>query len=159
MKIFFNSLAVLAAAAYTGLLITVGLGFGPYWSDMNHVDILDWFNNKFFVYIGPVFMATFPPAFLATIVSVVLAWGNKEERKRWLYALGAILIPIVVTAVYHLPILDRFATEADTLTSEEVHAALSAWLTGHWLRPLGSLLAAIAGLWAMRAGYTGAARS
>lgn len=136
-----NTLAVVSVAAFAGVMISVGVTLGGYWTSLQPDEFLAWFerNNGYVARSVPITVA---PALLGLVGSIVVSWGDSEV---WLWLISTMCVGavLVMTARYFVPANTAFAS--GQLATADVPARLRQWLLVHSLRITLATAAAIAG--------------
>jgi uncharacterized membrane protein len=142
-RLIFNILAVIGAAAFTGVMLNIGLTLGAYWKGLPPSEFLDWFSAN-----NHLIARTIPLVALPTLVglagSLWLGWSEPTTRYLWLTSLGLVIGILIITFAYHLPTNSAFA--AKSIPLDQVPAALNLWLLLHAVRIALGLIASVVGL-------------
>ncbi len=136
-----NSIAVIGSAAFSGVMICIGVTLGGFWRSLPPQDFLDWFavNNSFVARSVPM---TVVPAFLGLGGSI---WTDRGTTDAWLWGLSTVCMAIVMvmTARFFVPANRAFA--GGKLDTRDVPRQLQRWLSVHAVRIALGLTAAIIG--------------
>ncbi len=120
-----NALTVIAAAAFAGGNLFIGLSMGAIWMNMDPLDFMNGFWGQF-----TRFTFTIMPLFTLTLIGLILSarldWANAPVKRLWLIAIGLYIATSAITMFYHLPL--NFALRAAELTSNEAASARRGWL-------------------------------
>ncbi|MEM8708103.1 MAG: DUF1772 domain-containing protein [Actinomycetota bacterium] len=133
-----GGIAVLATAAYAGVMIAIGLGLGRYWLDLPPQEFAAWFEANF-IFLLPTVAVTSVPALAAAVIAARRT-DDAAGRRDWYIALGLIGVTFAVTLAYHLPANLRIWDL--TMTDDELRTELTRWLALHAVRVVGALAAA-----------------
>ena len=114
-KLIFNIMAICGAAAFSGVMLSVGITLGGYWKSLSETDFLNWFanNNQFVAQSIP---AVFLLAFIGLAGSIWYSWGTPSFIY-WLAAGICILAVTGLTIGYFVPTNTAFASKAILLGS------------------------------------------
>ncbi|MEM7272762.1 MAG: DUF1772 domain-containing protein [Actinomycetota bacterium] len=134
------ALAVIGSAAYTGVLITIGLSLGRYWSTIPPEDYARQF-DQLFEFLLPAIAVTLVPAVVGVAWSLRRGWPS-PHRTVWLTAAAGLLVSLAITALYHVPANERIWS--DTITAAEIETERGRWLLWHAARTVAGLTAAVA---------------
>ncbi len=141
-KLFiFQLLAVGGSAAFFGVMLTIGLGLGKYWLDLEPLVFAQWFKDYYSLLL-PWAMLVLSPALIGVIGALVMRKSHRVEYKWWKIALISLSVAFLITLVYHLPANVRIWSLEQSST--EVATELNSWLIMHVLRVVASLVAAYA---------------
>ncbi|MEM9893351.1 MAG: anthrone oxygenase family protein [Actinomycetota bacterium] len=133
-------LAVIGSAAYTGVLITIGLGLGRYWQTVPPQDYAAQF-DEIFEFLLPAIAITLLPAMAGIALSLRRAW-NTTAKTLWLAAAIALAASLAITVLYHVPANNRIWS--DTITADDLDTERARWLGWHAARTIAGLTAALA---------------
>lgn len=129
-------------------MLCIGVTLGGYWRSLPPEDFLAWFaaNNQLVARTIPI---TVVPAFIGLVGSIWMAWGSSTSGViLWIISTLCFLGVIVLTVMYFVPTNTAFAS--GTIEVSEVSATLDQWVTIHYARIGGAMLAAILGCIALR---------
>lgn len=136
----FDFLALFGCAAFTGMLITIGMSFGSYWKSLTPEELMDWFASNPKGAARPL-----PFVLLPTLVglggAMWLQWGDPVAARLWIGAAASIGVLLIFTVVYFFPINGKL--EAKTMPSADVPGTLNRWLAFHWIRVVLGVLASL----------------
>lgn len=145
MKRFvYQNLAVVGSAMFTGVMLTIGLGLGRFWLDLEPQEFAVWFEANFILLL-PCVALTLVPAFVGVGWLLKQDWNVPRLRRGWLIALAGIGTASLITMVYHLPA--NFRLWGLDQTDSDVTSELRWWLVVHVLRVIAGLVGAVAALW------------
>jgi len=153
-KLFtFQLLAVGGSASFFGVMLTIGLGLGRYWLDLEPLVFAQWFTD-YFLLLLPCVTLVLLPAFIGVIGALLMRKSYSVEYKWWMIALIGLSVASLVTVVYHLPA--NFRIWSLDQSPAEVTTELNRWLILHVVRIAASLVATYA---AFRASFEMATNS
>ncbi|MGB5982991.1 MAG: DUF1772 domain-containing protein [Nonlabens sp.] len=140
MKNTLPFIAIIASAAFVGNMINIGLSYGVHWLSLDPIVFMKTFNVDFPLLLGPT-SVTLIPAFIATLSLFLLTKGNELARRYYLYAFIGLLLTIVITAIYHLPMnLDFMELK---YSAAEATSKLQGWILLHWVRVIVAIVATV----------------
>ncbi|WP_026753066.1 anthrone oxygenase family protein [Sediminibacter sp. Hel_I_10] len=140
MKKILPFIAIIASAAFVGNMITIGLSHCVHWQSLDPITFMETFKVDFPLLLGPT-AVTLMPGFLATLSLVILTKDNKEAKRYYLYAFLGLLLTIIQTAVYHLPM--NFDFMELKYSAAEATSKLQGWVFFHWVRIGVAIMAAV----------------
>lgn len=140
MKKILPFIAIIASAAFVGNMINIGLSYCVHWLSLEPITFMETFKVDFPLLLGPT-ATTLMPAFLATLSLVVLTKNNKEAKRYYRYAFIGLLLTIIQTAVYHLPMNLEFMELK--YSAAEAPSKLQSWVFFHWVRIIVALFATV----------------
>ncbi|MGB3256394.1 MAG: DUF1772 domain-containing protein [Ornithinimicrobium sp.] len=133
---------------FTAVMVTIGMGLGRLWAQIDPVVYGDTFLNTF-MFLLPCIAITLLPALIGTFSSWRRADAGSNEKRRWAVTLIGLIASVVVTLIYHLPA--NFRIWSGDLSSSELTTQLNWWLALHALRTTAALVATIAAFLAISA--------
>lgn len=131
MKKILPFIAIVASAAFVGNMVNIGLSYCAHWQSLDPIQFMETFKVDFPLLLGPT-AATLMPAFLTTLALFIIHKNNKSARRYWGYAFIGLLLTIVQTAVYHLPMNLEFMELK--FSAAEATNKLEGWVFFHWVR-------------------------
>lgn len=131
MKKILPFIAIIASAAFVGNMVNIGLSYCVHWQSLDPIAFMDTFKVDFPLLLGPT-AATLMPAFLAMLSLIIIHKNNKQAKRYWGYAFMALLVTILQTAVYHLPMNLEFMELK--FSAAEATSKLQGWVFFHWVR-------------------------
>lgn len=135
-----KGMAVIGSGAFVGVLLTIGLGLGGFFLQVDPTTFEAWFADYFFFLLGPVFLTSIP-AFIGSIVMVRRSPKSSTDRRLWKITLIGLIATYAITAVVHLPL--NIAFWSFNLSDDQITTNLYIWLAFHFLRLATALIAAI----------------
>ena len=145
-KLIFNIMAICGAAAFSGVMLSIGVTLGGYWKSLSEAEFLSWFARNH-QYISRSIPFNFVVAFIGLAGSIWHSWGT-SSFVYWLAAGICILAVTGLTFGYFVPTNTAFASQ--TIEVSLVTAKLNQWITIHYLRITLAMTAAILGCIAIR---------
>ncbi len=141
-----NTLAVIGAATFAGVMICVGVTLGGYWRSLPPREFLAWFerNNSYVARSVPI---TVVPTLVGLAGSLWVAWGESEAWL-WLASTLSVAAVLALTARYFVPTNAAFAS--GQVHTDDVPDRLRQWLLIHSLRIALATAAAIVGCVALQ---------
>uniref|UniRef100_UPI0040497301 anthrone oxygenase family protein n=1 Tax=Flavobacterium sp. TaxID=239 RepID=UPI0040497301 len=140
MKKSLPFIAIIASAAFVGNMINIGLSYCMHWQSLDPIEFMNSFKVDFPLLLAPTSI-TLLPAFLATLALYFLTKENKLAKRYYLYAYLGLLLTIIQTAVYHLPMnLDFMELK---YTAAEATSKLNGWVFFHWVRIIVAIIATV----------------
>ena len=143
-RFVYQNLAVVGSGMFTGVMLTIGLGLGPFWLGLEPQAFAVWFEANFILLL-PNVSITLLPAFVGVGWLLRQDWGTPRLRRGWLIALAGIGGATLITLVYHLPTNIRLWGLDQT--DAQVASELRWWLALHVPRILAGLVGTVAALW------------
>ncbi len=140
MKKILPFIAIIASAAFAGNMINIGLSYSVHWQSLEPIQFMETFKVDFPLLVGPT-AATLMPALLATFSLFIIQKNNKKSRRLWGYAVLGLLLTIIQTAVYHLPMNLEFMELKFSAT--EATSKLKGWVFFHWVRIIVAIAASV----------------
>ena len=126
---------------FTAVMLTIGMGLGRLWVQIDPVVYGDtWLNT--FLFLLPCIAITLIPAFIGAIWSWRRADAGSTEKRRWAVALGGLTVSVLVTLAYHLPANIRIW--AGDMSPDELTSQLHWWLALHAVRTAAGIVATVA---------------
>jgi hypothetical protein len=123
-----NALAVVAAAAFAGGNLFIGLSMGAYWMSLDPLVFMHGFWPQF-----TNFLYTIMPLFVLTLVGLILSakldWDQPKLKRLWLIAIGLYIATSLITMGYHMP--ENLRLRDALYTAEQAASARLYWLIGH----------------------------
>ena len=140
MKKILPFIAIIALGAFVGNMINIGLSYCVHWQSLEAMAFMETFKVDFPLLLAPTSL-TLMPAFLATLSLVILTKDNKEAKRYYLFAFIGLLLTIIQTAVYHLPMnLDFMELK---YSAAEATSKLQGWVFSHWVRIIVAIVATV----------------
>jgi uncharacterized membrane protein len=140
MKKTLPYIAIIASAAFAGNMINIGLSYCIHWLSLDPIEFMKTFKVDFPLLLGPTAI-TLMPAFLATLSLFLLTKDNKQAKRYYLFAFVGLLLTIIQTAAYHLPMnLDFMELK---YTAEQATSKLNGWVFFHWVRTVVAIIATV----------------
>jgi Domain of unknown function (DUF1772) len=133
-------LATFGCAAFTGMLLTIGMSFGSYWKKLSPEQLMDWFATNPRGAARPLALILLP-TLIGLCGSLWLEWKNPAAVTLWIGAIIDIGILMVFTVAYFFPVNGKL--ESKTMPLADVPSTLGRWLTLHWIRVALSFLASV----------------
>ncbi|WP_341760392.1 DUF1772 domain-containing protein [Candidatus Endowatersipora endosymbiont of Watersipora subatra] len=147
MRLFFNIFAICGAAAFSGLMLCIGITLGNYWLSLTSQDFLDWF-SKNHIFISKTIPLVVTPTIIGLFGSLWTSWHTKlKPFWLWVTSTSCIGVVIVLTAIYFVPTNHAFAS--GNLDLLQVNEKLNQWLLIHYIRIAFAMLSAIIGSMAL----------
>ncbi len=140
MKKILPFIAIIASAAFVGNMINIGLSYCVYWQSLDPIQFMETFKVDFPLLLGPT-AATLMPAFLSTLSLFIIHKNNKKARRYWGYAFTCLLLTIIQTAAYHLPMNLEFMELK--FSAAEATSKLEGWVFFHWVRIIVAIVASV----------------
>lgn len=135
---------------FTAVMLTIGMGLGRLWVQIDPVVYGDtWLNT--FLFLLPCIAITLIPAFIGAIWSWRDAAAGSAAKRRWAVALAGLSVSVLVTLVYHLPVNIRIWSGG--MSSSELTSQLHWWLALHAVRTAAGLVATIAAFLAIKSSF------
>ncbi|AGC76067.1 hypothetical protein LX97_00742 [Nonlabens dokdonensis] len=131
MKKLLPFIAIIASGAFIGNMINIGLSYCLHWQSLDPIVFMETFKVDFPLLLGPT-VITLLPAFIATLSLFLMTKDNKLARKYYLFAFFGLLLTIIQTSIYHLPMNLNFMELKYSAT--EASSKLQGWVFFHWLR-------------------------
>ncbi|MEO0347133.1 MAG: hypothetical protein AAF229_12845 [Pseudomonadota bacterium] len=123
-----NAVTVVAAAAFAGGNVFIGLSMGAYWRSLDPLVFMEGFWSQF-----TTFLFTIMPLFVLTLLGLALSarldWSEPRLRRLWIAALGCFTVLSLITLTVHLPENLRF--RAGAYDAVGAASALRLWLIAH----------------------------
>ncbi|MEL6950005.1 MAG: hypothetical protein AAGM16_07745 [Pseudomonadota bacterium] len=123
-----NVVAVVAAAAFAGGNVFIGLSMGAYWRSLDPLVFIEGFWSQF-----TTFLFTIMPLFVLTLLGLALSarldWSEPRLRRFWVAALACFAVLSLITLAVHLPQNLRF--RAGAYDAASAASALRLWLIAH----------------------------
>ena len=90
MRLASNTIAILGAAGFAGVMTFIGLMLGAYWRSLPPAEFLDWFaaNSHLIARVIPLFAL---PTVVGLAWSLRADWNDPTGRALWAAALFAVL--------------------------------------------------------------------
>lgn len=142
LKLMFNILAICGSAGFSGVMLCIGVTLGGYWRSLPPADFLSWFaaNNHFISNTIPIIVA---PTLIGLTGSIWLAWGT-SGASLWIASGVSMVIVIVLTGVYFVPVNSAFAGGA--MAVDEISGKLNQWIQVHYSRIALAMISAALGV-------------
>ncbi len=133
---------------FTAVMLTIGMGLGRLWVQIDPVVYGDtWLNT--FLFLLPCIAITLIPAFIGAIWSWRDAAAGSAAKRRWAVTVGGLTVSVLVTLVYHLPVNIRIWSGG--MSSSELTSQLHWWLALHAVRTAAGVVATTAAFLAIGA--------
>lgn len=121
-------------------MLNIGLSYCIHWQSLDPIEFMETFKVDFPLLLGPT-AATLMPAVLATLSLFLIHKNNKNVRRYWGYAFIGLLLTIIQTAVYHLPMNLEFMELK--FSAPEATNKLKGWVFFHWARIIVAIAASV----------------
>ena len=141
-QLFFNILAIVGAAAFSGVMICIGITLGGYWRSLPPEIFIEWFtvNSHFVARSIPV---VFLPALVGLAGSLWLAWRTPLFIM-WVVSILCLMVTLLLTVSYFVPANNLFAS--GEMQPGIAVGKLEQWLFIHNLRIAFAMLSAVFGI-------------
>lgn len=140
MKKALPFIAIIASAAFVGNMMNIGLSYCFHWQSLDPIQFMETFKVDFPLLLAPT-AATLIPAFISTLSLFIIHKNNDKARRYWGLAFLGLLLTILQTAVYHLPMNLEFMELK--FSAAEATSKLQGWVFFHWVRIIVAIAASV----------------